>query len=114
MFNVNEYLNKTRVVIQVPGLEFCITEVRPHITLKDGTVLSLQAGQFLYCSPRFDTDFYTKIEVGLIETNGVEIDDHPFTEKFHEYQEGEGCFVFSYVPVDDLEEWINQIGVKEQ
>ena len=113
MFNVNEYLNKTMVTRTIPGTGYTITKIRPHITLKDGTALSLQAGKSLYCSPKMDTNFYTKIEVGLIETGGVEIDDHPFTKKFHEYQDGEDCFVFGYVPVDELQEWINEIGVKE-
>ena len=59
---------------------------------KDGTALSIQVGESLYCEPRENKGPYTLMEVGLM--SGVFI----LKEEWEHYRDGDS-FVYGYVPV---------------
>lgn len=81
----------------------------PRILCEDGTVLSVQASQYHYCSPREDEGPYSRVEVGFIkDATGAAVTP---PEDWREY--GDGCFpsdVYGYVPVELVEAFITEHG----
>lgn len=65
------------------------------IECKSGLRLSVQAGDFLYCSPRInDADFYTHVEVGFPSEKIEEL--MPYCE---DHDDPTGT-VYGYVPIE--------------
>lgn len=81
----------------------------PRIICADGTVLSVQASQYHYCSPREDEGPYDSVEVGFIK-DGAGV---PLTPPEDWREHGDGCFpsdVYGYVPVEKVEAFIAEHG----
>lgn len=100
MFKINKFFQKTRVAIPFGSCFHAILEMvkkRNHVTLKNGMVLSIQASENHYCSPKNNFGPYTHVEVmGNL---------HAVFEEHHD------CWdVFARVPVDLLEEFIEKNG----
>lgn len=93
-----------------------MSHIKPAITCKDGTTLSVQASKYHYCSPRGDCfaswDQYSLVEVGFITNDG-----EPVTppEEWREYSSD--CEfpsdVYAYVPTELVEALIEEHGGKE-
>ena len=61
---VNEHLEATLELVELPGLT-PYQKVRPRIVCADGISLSVQAGKYLYSTPRLDEmNHYVCVEVG--------------------------------------------------
>ena len=64
--NVNEYLKSTMSYKETNTSLGKLQSIRPRIECADGFSLSVQAGQYMYCSPRQDgMESYRKVEVGF-------------------------------------------------
>jgi hypothetical protein len=70
------------------GHGFRYREPVPHITCRDGTIISIQAGDAAYCTPRNNQGPWTHVEVMMIN-GGVPV--------HFEYPE---CDVAGYVPIE--------------
>ena len=79
---------------------------RPRIVCKDGTSLSVQVGESLYCIPRNSEGPWTHVEVGFIRDEQENSLNAP--ESWKEYADtGElDSDVFGYVPFELVEEFI--------
>ena len=108
---VNEWLLLTRNVRR--GLP----EVRPPLTFKEhDLILSIQASEFHYCTPRDNTGPYKMVEVGLVHgklphelanyTEGLACDDGDWYEDIDKYP----LKVCGYVPVGAVNAIINRLG----
>ena len=82
-----------------------LIEIRPHIVCEDGFIVSVQAGEALYCTPRLNlkNGNYENVELGFPSVNDDLIKD---------YYDGFG--VYPYVPVEVVENLIEKHGgIKE-
>lgn len=84
--------------------------IRRHRTrCADGTTLSIQVGENLYCTPRDNSGDYTHVEVGFIQdSNGNSVTPPPEWQNY-----ADGTFpsdVYAYVPVIVVENFISQHG----
>ena len=62
----------------------------PHITCRDGTQMSVQAGEYHYCKPRSNQGPWTHVEVMMMSA----------TKPIHfDYPE---CDVAGYVPIESV------------
>jgi hypothetical protein len=95
--NIVEYLNQTD--FNENGFRLC-----PRITCVDGFSLSVQAGEFNYCTPRINSDNYLSVEVGFPS----EKDDDLM--EYAENPETPTETVYGYVPVDVVERVIEKHG----
>ena len=79
---------------------------RKHTVCNDGTTLSIQAGESLYCTPRGNYGEWTNVEVGFImDSNGNQVTP---PDSWKEYSDGEfPNDVYGYVPVALVEEFIS-------
>jgi len=115
MFGTNDFLIKTRklnVIKMEDGTEYIISETRPNLKLLDGTELQILASKDHECFPRTDSaTYYYSVEVGLIQLSVGTLNNSLFMERFKGYQKGNGGTYFSYVPVEELEDYINEIGL---
>lgn len=76
---------------------------RHHIVCNDGTTLSVQVGESLYCTPRDNEGPWTQVEVGFPSVNPP--------ESWAEYADGSfPCDVYGYVPVSLVEAFIAKHG----
>ena len=93
---------RTEEIRYISGYE--IKDIAPHITCADGTRLSVQAGQYLYCTPRQNRGPYTAVEVGYPTAVPP--------ESWAEYFDGKwtpeaACHsVYAYIPVEMVREFI--------
>lgn len=79
----------------------------PKLTLKDGTVLSVQASKFNYCCPResvLDNTLYTEWEIGF---PSVEI---PEINSYAEDEDDLTNTIYAYVPAKLIQEVIDARG----
>ena len=83
-----------------------IQRTRPRITCKDGTSLSVQASEYVYCTPRVNNaKLYTHVEVGFPSIAP--------TEALARYAEDPDDLlgtVYLYVPVEIVEAFIEEHG----
>ncbi len=88
-----------------PGLGVVFKPHSPRIHCYDGTTLSVQVGENLYCTPRFNNGPWSKVEVGFPSRAFPEL---------AEYQDGDSetqeNSVFGYVPIEIVESIIEQCG----
>jgi len=103
--NLQEFFATTYKPLEMPpGLDY--QHLRPCIHCKDGTTLSVQASRTHYCVPRIGgTGPYNHVEV---------MPDVAPPETWAEYYDGdweEGkTGVFGYIPVEIVENFINEHG----
>ena len=82
--------------------------VAPHITCADGTTMSVQAGAYLYCSPRMNTGPWSQVEVGFPS-------EAP-PESWSEYFDGDWGAddrtdsIYPYIPISLVAEYIDAHG----
>ena len=83
---------------------------RKPVECQDGTILSVQVGQSLYCTPRNDVGPYTHVEVGFVTTAGGTRRVMP--DEWLDYAEDSTLTsdIFSYVPVVLVEQFIQSCG----
>ena len=88
-------------------------ELNPRIKCVDGVSLSVQANQYVYCSPRVDEidtwNQYTCVEVGYI----TDANDTPLTppDDWREYSDGSfPSDVYGYIPTKMVEAFIETHG----
>lgn len=86
--------------------------IRPPVTCKDGTVLSVQASEFHYCSPRDNEGPYASVEVGFLhDPNGEQV---PAPDTWLPYadshSDGAMSDVFAYVPIELVERFVADRG----
>jgi carbonic anhydrase/acetyltransferase-like protein (isoleucine patch superfamily) len=87
--NINDFLRKYRK-------QCCngIQVVRPRVKCTDGYTVSVQAGEYHYCSPRADADHFDKVELGYPSDEDFELIDYA------EDKERPCDTVYGYVPVE--------------
>lgn len=75
-----------------------------RIVCKDGTTLSVQTGDGLYCEPRNNVGPYTQVEVGFPSVTPP--------DSWTEYSETEDntSNIFGYIPVSLVEDYIASHG----
>jgi len=81
----------------------------PKVELIDGTSMSVQAGAYLYCTPRRDYAEFTHVEVGFPSF------DPP--EEWMEYAEDSDSpqdTVYGYIPIEMVLDYINSVGIKPE
>ena len=114
MFDVNNYMEKTKIektIMLKNGTKCTYQEVRPKIKLNNGVSLSIQGSETHYCSPRYNHPYYSSVEVGYMSSTETP-EFKEFEDKFNGYQDSQVSWVFGHVPVDELEQYINSVGVK--
>lgn len=77
---------------------------RTLVVLKDGTCMSIQASRYHYCEPRDNNGPYTHVEIGFPSRSMPEL------LEFAEDRDNPTDTVYSYVPVDVLNEVIKKAG----
>lgn len=89
---INEFLQKYRKTNN--GLLI----VRPRVRCADGYTVSVQAGEYHYCSPRADADHFDKVELGYPSEEDSELIDYAEdTTMLYDT-------VYGYVPVELVDE----------
>ena len=77
--------------------------VAPKIHCVDGAIVSVQASEWHYCTPRNNHGPYTHVEVGYPSTNPPDL--------WAVYADGEfPSDVYGYVPVELVEQFIESHG----
>lgn len=103
MDKINEYLRRTRNVVMVNGNTY--ERPRPWIVCVDGFKISVQAGEYLYCSPRINwAEEYDTVELGFPSEEGELIVD--YAEDPNDLTET----VYGYVPIDIVNKLIEKHG----
>ena len=77
-------------------------QLNKRYILHDGTILSIQASEFHYSTPRNDIGPYTKAEVHFALGTGP--------DDWIDYQDGEEAVYYGYVPIDLIEKLIADLG----
>lgn len=101
---VQEFLSLTKVEIVASTLQ--IKPTAPRIVCMDGTSLSVQAGEFLYSSPRQNVGPYYSVEVGYPSR---------VFEQLLPYMDGDADTnpletVYGYVPIELVEQIVEDCG----
>lgn len=101
MENLREWLKRTYKINKYGSLE-----TRPRIACSDGFSMSVQAGYFLYSTPRVNLESgdYTEVEIGFPSEKEDLI--CVFAESHADYTET----VYPYVPVEVVEAVIEKHG----
>tara|TARA_R100001369_G_scaffold79583_1_gene109642 strand:+ start:1805 stop:2149 length:345 start_codon:yes stop_codon:yes gene_type:complete len=76
----------------------------PRITCADGTTLSVQAGECLYCSPRDDAGPWHQVEVGFPSK------ELPSLAEYAEEPDRPTSTVYGWVPIDVVAAAIDDCG----
>ena len=98
------------------GMGDDVKAVNPRIVCTDGVSLSVQAGVFLYSTPREDTGPYIELEVGFIRAAGQNPNNGKvFTppDTWRAYTADGDEFptdVYGYIPIELVEEFIEEHG----
>lgn len=92
-------------VRKYPGA-FSFKEQVPLIYCMDGTTLSVQTGQNLYCSPREDYGPWTAVEVGFPSRGFAQL--MPYIDGDEDTDPTQT--VYGYVPIHIVEEVIESCG----
>lgn len=79
----------------------------PWITLADGTGLSVQAGEYLYSTPREDFAEFTHVEVGFPSFTPPD----SWMEYAEDVERPKGT-VYGYIPIELVLDYINSVGIK--
>ena len=108
--NLRQFLNstvKTKKMTYNDGTVHYYQQNRKRVVCEDGTSLSVQHSCFHYCSPRQDgVQAYSRVEVGYIKPTNVKI-----PESWNNYGEGDTePSIWSYIPVEFVEDFINSHG----
>lgn len=100
---INEYLKRTRIVLHKSWGTY--EGPRPWIECADGFTVSVQAGEYLYCSPRINgAEKYERVELGYPSAEDELIID---------YAEDPGeptKTVYGYVPIEIVVKLIEKHG----
>lgn len=101
---VQEFLGLVKAVPVAGALEF--KPAAPRIVCMDGTSLSVQAGEFLYSSPRQNVGPYHLVEVGFPSRR---------LEELMPYIDGDAdtdptATVYGYVPIEIVEQIVADCG----
>ena len=101
---VQEFLGLVKVEIMAGTLQ--VKPTAPRIVCMDGTSLSVQAGEFLYCSPRQNVGPYYSVEVGYPSR---------VIEELLPYMDGGDdtdptATVYGYVPIELVEQIVENCG----
>ena len=94
---IQEHLKSAVTIALNNGMVF--REPLPPVVCNDGTVLSVQAGEFLYCTPRNNDGPWTHVEVMVIRA-----DSDPHFWDVSEDRLG------AFVPIEDVAREILQRG----
>jgi len=78
-----------------------VNEPRPRIECQDGTTLSVQVGDYLYCTPRNSEGPWTHVEVGF-----PDVIPPDSWKEYADCSEDERPSIYAYVPVALVEEYI--------
>jgi len=95
--NINDYIEKNHM----PGALTMTAKVR----CKDGFTVSVQASKFHYCTPREDRGPYSHVELGFPSA-----EPPPYVLAYAENQEIPTGTVYGYVPVELVEQMIEEHG----
>ena len=98
--NTNEFLAVTRKAHD--GID--MLEIRPAATMKDDFIISIQASETHYCSPRNNNGPYLSVELGY--PSGAD-------DLIMEFAEDARCptrTVYGYVPVEVVDALIEKHG----
>ncbi len=99
---INEFIQKYRTVTKlVPGMTSSHT---PYVVCKDGFVMSVQAGQSLYSSPRDVANNYKEAEVGFPST------EESLLASYADDEENLCGTVYGYVPCSVIDAVIEKHG----
>lgn len=88
--------------------DFILRRPIPHIRCEDGTTLSVQAGEHLYCAPRNNEGPWVEVEVGFPSVSPP--------DSWKEYFDGNWDTddhtgsVYGYIPIDLVVDFINDHG----
>ncbi len=96
--NINEYIQKKKAELDGSS------PVIPRVVCKDGFEMSVQAGEYLYSSPRAECGRYDKVEIGFPS------DADKLITPYAEYEEVLTDTVYGYVPVETVDELIQKHG----
>ena len=101
--DINEFMRKHRKVTIINGTRY--QDITPHIVCGDGLKMSVQAGGFLYCSPRVDgASHYDSVEIGFPSERIEEI------MEWAEDAKHPTDTVYGWVPVDIVDAVIEKHG----
>jgi hypothetical protein len=80
-----------------------------HLKLKDGSVISVQASSFHYCTPRENAaPAYTHVEVASFGNPLPELAE--YSEGLADPSDTEAVWVYPYTPTERLQEFIASRG----
>ena len=104
--NIVEFLRKTTVIKEIGNYE--IQDRRPRLFCNDGFNMSVQAGEYPYCSPRRNgSEFYT-VEIGYPSER------EELLMEYCEDTESPTETVYGYVPIEVVQTVIDKHGgIKE-
>lgn len=109
-FDVNKFMEEQTVLDKYKEWEF--SRPKPHIILKNGVRLSLLGNNHGFCTPQSNRPPYINIEIGFIsEMDTYEYKE--FAEIFKPFMDESLGWLFYYVPVEQIEEYINRIGFEK-
>lgn len=105
MKEIQKYLQETLSVTKVTE-DYTFQDVRPRIVCNDGESVSIQAGRFLYSSPREDgLKSYSEIEAGFPSVAPP--------DSWLEYAEDHANLigtVYAFMPIEIAQEFIDAHG----
>ena len=77
------------------------------VQLADGTKLSVQAGEYLYSTPRKDFAEFTHVEVGF-----PTFDPPKEWMEYAEEADSPQDTVYGYIPIQMVLDYVNSVGIK--
>jgi len=99
---INEFIQKYRKVEQITP--HMISSHNPRVFCKDGFIMSVQAGQSLYSTPKDVADKYEEVEVGYPST------EESLITSYAEDKENLCGTVYGYVPCSIIDKVIEKHG----
>lgn len=101
--NINEYLEKNKVIIY--RKEYQVKRLTPILVCADGFSMSVQASRSHYCSPREDSPIaYNSVEIGFPSS------EEELIIQYAEKPESPTESIYGYVPVKIVDEVIIKHG----
>jgi len=101
-YSLQKFLDGADRITEVSGFKF--KGPAPQLVLMDGTRISVQAGEAMYCDPRTNHGPYSEVEIGYPSREFAEL--MPYAE---DYKHPTNT-VYGYVPIEVLEEVIAACG----
>ena len=107
MNEINKYLQSSMKFIRAGGLS--LQEVRPRIICNDGESVSIQAGEYVYSTPRKNgQNHYSCIEAGFPSV------EPPLSwQEYTEDWENPTKTIYAWMPIEIAQEFIDAHGGKD-